>query len=58
MEANERRSGKPSSIAENFDLEIAESLDSSGEEELPTETVANESEIPFSEDLDIDILDS
>lgn len=54
--ANERRSGKPSSIAWKPAEEMARSLDSRGVSGVPTETEANESGIEDSEELESAIL--
>ncbi len=56
MEAKERRSGNPSSIAWKPAAEICYSFSSSGSSGVPTETVAKEKGIASREDLEIDIL--
>lgn len=45
MEAKERRSGNPSSMAVKPAEEMAESLEEKGVELVPTETLANEAGI-------------
>lgn len=45
VEAKERRSGNPSSMAVKPADEIAESLEERGVEDVPTETVANDAGI-------------
>lgn len=55
MEANVRRSGKPSSMAWKWAKEMALSLDSRSSSEVPSETVAKDVGIEVKEERVIDI---